>query len=166
MKTLFLFLLLTPVIISASEVFFHKGMRMQGQVHLVNTQEGWASVSAAESDGKHFKVWLKDLDTATRVKIGVASAEEIQQIAEQNAAAQAAAIAAAQIQAAQARETQARIQAAYANSVTTAPQNPAPPSQSRVRTYHQGIPGTWISGDGKTTVSQGIPGTVIIHTRP
>jgi hypothetical protein len=80
----------------------------------------------------------------------------------------------AQLQAWQ--ENAAQWQAYAATLIPNAPYTPtqtyqpyqsqAQPARATVQTFHQGIPGTWISGDGKTTVSQGIPGTAIIHTRP
>jgi hypothetical protein len=60
------------------------------------------------------------------------------------------------------QQTAAPVRPIYHYTVTSPDPAPAP---ARVRTYHQGIPGTWISDDGQHTLMQGVPGTAISISR-
>jgi len=62
------------------------------------------------------------------------------------------------------QQTPAPVSPVYHYTIT-APTTEPKKSATRVHTYHEGIPGTWISDDGKHTLMQGVPGTAISISR-
>ena len=71
LATLLAALTLCTTTIHAGDVVYHKGQRWNATIHHVNAAEGWVRISAQETNGAHCKVWIRDLDVDTRVRIGV-----------------------------------------------------------------------------------------------
>lgn len=110
LATLLTALILCTTTIHAGDVVYHKGQRWNATIHFVNAQEGWVRISATETNGAQCKVWIKDLDTDTRVRLGLGTPGEV--LDYQARAAEAAALAAVQAQ--QEREAMATARAAQA----------------------------------------------------
>ena len=108
--TLLAALALCTTTIHAGDVVYHKGQRWNATIHFVNAAEGWVRISAQETNGAQCKVWIKDLDADTRVRLGLGTPGEV---LDYNArTAEAAALAALKDQ--QEREAMASARAAHA----------------------------------------------------
>jgi hypothetical protein len=161
MKTLFLFLLLAPALLTAQTQTAPDPLDPIANYIALSKQH---TLLEAEKDrlAAELVAMQQSLDRVMAANSQIAAQKEAltaQVTALQNLLTEWQAYATALKQ-----QAATPVRPVYHYTVTSPDPAPAP-APARVRTYHQGIPGTWISDDGQHTLMQGVPGTAISISR-